>query len=225
MTNKNYETISTTVSIHPLLRLLSNSSSLFLNEVKYEEISPIRHTPSTTNIDLSQPTGASFSQHVRHVLEVEKNAIELLAKQTQAQKASYQERITKELLSVLSFFSYDDESIEPVWYLCERILNESTLSTLGTVLQDIYLSHNDDPNILCGICKYLTTFDLDEVSPWGPLILIGMLNHKDETVKEYAVMLLDNWKDETLIPVLRNLDCKSSWLRAYIQDVLSSLGG
>lgn len=225
MTNKNYETISTTVSIHPLLRFLSNSSSLPLSEVKYEETPPIKQTPSTTNIDLSQSIGTSFSQYVRQVLEVEKNALELLAKHTQAEKASYQERITKELLSVLNFFSYDDESIEPVWYLCERILEESTLSTLGTVLQNIYLSHNDESNILCGICKYLTTYDLDEVLPWGPLILIGMLNHKDETVKEYAVMLLDNWKDETLVPVLRNLDCKSSWLKAYIQDVLSSLGG
>lgn len=225
MTNETYETISTTINIQPLLGFLTKSSSLQANDVKYEEVPISKYSHSATNGDSSQSLGTSFSQSTRLALEVEKNTLELLAKYTQEKNIAYQKRITKELQSVLRFFSYDDESIEPVWYVCERILEESPLSTLGTVFQNIYLSHNDEPNILCGICKYLTTYDLDEVSPWGPLILIGLLNHKDETVKEYAVMLLDNWKDKTLIPVLRNLDCKSSWLKAYIQDVLSSLGG
>lgn len=57
------------------------------------------------------------------------------------------------------------------------------------------------------------------------MILIGLLNHKNETVKEYAVMLLDNWKDKSLVPVLRNIDCKSKWLQEYIKDVLFSLEG
>ena len=59
--------------------------------------------------------------------------------------------------------------------------------------------------------------------PWGPTMLVGLLSHKNESVKEYAVAIVENWTDIDLLPLLKNLDCASVWLKEYIQDVVSYL--
>ena len=50
-----------------------------------------------------------------------------------------------------------------------------------------------------------------------------LLSHKNESVKEYAVAIVENWADIDLLPLLKNLDCASVWLKEYIQDVVSYL--
>ena len=40
-----------------------------------------------------------------------------------------------------------------------------------------------------------------------------------ETVKEYAVAVVENWKSVEILPILRNLDCSSSWLKKYIEII------
>lgn len=217
--------VSSTVSIHPFCKFLFSNSSFQDDTLEFEEEAPENKLDTTTSRFNEDSIDTSNFKATRPSLEVEKSTLGFVAKYEQEQKELLLERISNEIVARLQFFTYDDESIEPVWTVCDRIIDETSLDILGTALQGIYLSHNDCPNILCGICKYLTTYDLDEVTPWGPLILIGLLNHKDETVKEYAVLLLDNWKDKKLIPVLRNLDCQATWLQAYIKDVLLSLGG
>lgn len=223
MTENTTYNISSAVTLHPFLKFLEQNASFVQNSISFEEDCTTQELTSATNTHESKSEDTSFFQITRPSLEVEKNILGFIAHYSQEQKIRFEDRIKEEILSKLTYFSYDDESIEPVWAVCERILENTSLDVLGNALQKIYLSQNDFPNVLCGICKYLTTFDLDEVSPWGPLILIGLLNHKNETVKEYAVMLLDNWKDKSLIPVLRNLDCSAPWLKAYIADVLLSM--
>ena len=75
--------------------------------------------------------------------------------------------------------------------------------------------------IFCAPCS----FDLQQTAEWGPMILLSLLNHKNDTVKEYAVFLLENWRDLSLLPMLKNLDCRAPWLRAYIDSVVSELEG
>ena len=94
---------------------------------------------------------------------------------------------------------------------------------LGEVLQNIYVRYNDYPNMLIGICKSIGYFELNDVMPWGPTMLVGLLSHKNESVKEYAVAIVENWADIDLLPLLKNLDCASVWLKEYIQDVVSYL--
>lgn len=76
---------------------------------------------------------------------------------------------------------------------------------------------------MCGLCKCLISFDYDEVFPWGQSILVGLLNHRNETVKEYAVSLLDNWKRIELVDLLKNLEIKSNWLSEYVVSVIRAI--
>ena len=155
----------------------------------------------------------------------EKYFIEDKAKREQEKINQLIEKLTWELVVELKYFSIDDSEISSAERKILDIGEKYSFRILGEVLQTIYVKYNDYPNMLAGICKGLDRFDLDEVLPWGPTMLSGLLMHKSEVVKEYAVSLVENWSDTTLLPILRNLECSSLWLQEYISDVVKYLEG
>lgn len=166
---------------------------------------------------------STFEQRKQEISPYENYLIGYKTKKEKEKLKQLIQRLTQELVVELKYFSTDDNEVS----LAERkILNieeEYSFRVLGEVLQNIYIKYNDHPNMLAGICKGLGRFDLEEVLPWGPTMLAGLLVHKSEVVKEYAVALVENWSDVTLLPILRNLDCASLWLQEYISDVVSFL--
>lgn len=145
------------------------------------------------------------------------------AKKEQEKLDELVSKLTEELTVELRFFSMDDSELTAAERKIINIEEKYSFRVLGEVLQNIYLSCNDYPNILAGICKSLGRFDLEEVRPWGPTMLAGLLNHKSIVVKEYAVALVENWSDVSLLPFLRNIETKAEWLEAYINDVVTYL--
>lgn len=214
-------TFSSETSFTPLLFSLITSSSFQYDDMELEA-KPLSFGLNAKRDDMAD-TSNFYS--ARFPLEIEKFSINAIAEYEKNQKKILLKNITDKLAAKLSLFAFDDESMESIWKICDSMQNNIPVSVVGEALQRIYLEYNDYPNVLCGICRLLSSFEMSEVTPWGQMILIGLLNHKHETVKEYAVVLLDNWKDSTFIPVLKNLDCHSAWLRAYIDEVLQSLEG
>ncbi len=214
---------TSTINLESFRKDLIISSSFEDGLLEFDEEFPFVNSVTATSPLNNDEANSSNFGNARSSLEIEKYTLGFVAKYVKEQKKALLKHITNDLVSKLRYFSYDDESMDAIWMTYDSILEKISIEYLGEVLQGIFLSHNDYPNILCGICRLLTSLELDEVYPWGPMILVGLLNHKNETVKEYSVILLDNWKDKSLIPVLRNIDCHSSWLQAYVQDVLLSL--
>ena len=98
-----------------------------------------------------------------------------------------------------------------------------SMKMLGDVIQTIYIRNFDNSSIMAGICKALMRYDIEEVTPWGPTMLAGLINHPSEMVKEYVVELIDNWDDKELLPILSTIEIKSKWLTNYINDVVDRL--
>lgn len=128
------------------------------------------------------------------------------------------------LVGEFQFYDYSQDSENSFWKIVDEIA-ASSFSILGAALQNIVIKFYDSPNILCAVAICLCSFDLIQAEEWGPMILISLLNHKSDTVKEYATMLLDNWNDSTLLPILKNIDCHAAWLRAYMDSVIAKLEG
>ena len=128
------------------------------------------------------------------------------------------------LVNEFQFYDYSQDSENSFWKIVDEIA-ASSFSILGAALQDIVIKFYNSPNILCSVAICLCNFDLIQTEEWGPMILISLLNHKNDTVKEYATMLLDNWNDSTLLPILKNIDCHAAWLRAYMDSVIAKLEG
>lgn len=131
--------------------------------------------------------------------------------------------LTTRMVNALKYFTVEDSELTNAERLALEIERKYSSRILGEVLQNIYVKYNEYPTMLVGICKSIGHFELKDVMPWGPTMLVGLLSHKSENVKEYAVAVVENWADIDLLPVLKNLDCASEWLKAYIQDVVDYL--
>lgn len=129
--------------------------------------------------------------------------------------------LVTEIVADLNCFTHDEEYFGILEHHICNIEHEYSFETMGTVLQTIYVGYNDQPKMLVGICKALCRYDLSEVMPWGPTMLAGLLNNKSELVKEYAIELVENWADIRLLPLLKNLEISTKWLKAYLQDVIN----
>ncbi len=132
------------------------------------------------------------------------------------------ERWMPELLQKLQLYSYDEESEAFFWPLIDKISSIST-SIMSEMLSKIVINHFDSPNVLCAVAVILSSFDLTEISNIGPIIMMALLSNKNETVKEYAVILLDNWEDPSLLPLFKSFDCSSVWLKSYLKRVICNL--
>ncbi len=172
-------------------------------------------------------TKEAFSSEIVHPLFIYQNSKQL--KEYLEKNDIYKGQIVNKLVSVLykDLREYTLDSCE--MSLAERriidIEQNYTMAILGEVLQKIYIKHFDEPLILAGICDCLCRFDLSEVNPWGPAMLAGLLNHKSETVQEYATLLIENWSDISLLPMLESIDFSSKWLIEYVKEVIAYLKG
>lgn len=133
------------------------------------------------------------------------------------------EQTTALLFLALRCFENADE--ESFWRITDEIVSSKANVIIGQACQKIVFEHFDSVHALCCIAKFLTNFDLPDAEPWGPIVLASLLNHKDAQVVESAVILLDNWEDAKLLPLLKNLSFSSDWLCGYIDEVVVRLGG
>lgn len=163
---------------------------------------------------------------VLQTADISHNDRMLMEKEAQTERSRLDEiaeEQAKRLAAALKYFSKDDRDISYAENLAFEVEKDYSTRILGEALQKNYLRYNDYPDMLAGICKILQNFELREVSPWGPTILMGMLNHKSETVLEYAAAVVEDWADTELLPVLRNLNCSSGWLKEYINSIVKYL--
>lgn len=138
------------------------------------------------------------------------------------ERSQYIKNWIPKLVQKLQFYSYDEESEAFFWPIIDKISSVST-SIMSEILSKITIDYYDCPNILCAVATILCSFDLEEVENIGPTIMMALLSNKNETVKEYAVILLDNWESPSLLPLFKHFDCSSPWLKSYLKRVIDDL--
>ena len=203
--------------------VLPFSSSIKAEPFEVLETSNLIELSQTQHLSISKDTETGNFWIQRKPLSFEKAYLGSIAKYENEVREQYISNATQQLIDRLKFYNYDDETEELFWPVIDDIVTKFSISVLGSAFQSIIVKYNDFPNILCGVAKCLCSFDLPDTSSWGPMILISLLSHKSETVKEYAVMLLENWENRDLLPILRNIDCHATWLRGYINSVIANL--
>lgn len=132
--------------------------------------------------------------------------------------------LSRKLESLLNIYPFETDIETRCEDFIIEIEHKYSFNILGGVIQTIYTNNYDKPSYLIGICNALLRYDLEEVKPWGSVILSGLINHPNETVKEYVVQLIDNWNDKSLLPMLKTIDISSEWLREYVNDVIKKIG-
>lgn len=222
MTNHIFQTPLDNGDDSSIFRTLPQSSSLRTTSYEILESIDSEFSSKTGNF-IANTDNLSYNNSQRELSDFEKRVIESVVQHDTRSKEQYALEIKPKLINRLKLYNYDEDSENYIWSLIDEIIIKVSLHDIGSIFQDIVIKYNDFPNILCAIAKCLCSFELNETMSWGPMILIALFSHRNETVKEYAVMLLDNWEDRSLLPILRNLDCRSIWLQEYINCVVKKL--
>ncbi len=203
-----------------LQQLLLSSSA---RKMPYEIVDPQNILYASSRYFDKAWTGNFGKQRTPFIYESE--VLSSIARDNDEVRKSAIEKVAQELLERFKLYNYDDDSEMLFWSEIDESITKTSMSIFGAALQSIIAKYNDYTNVLCAVAKCLCSFDLEQTAEWGPMVLIALLNHKNETVKEYAVFLLENWEDRNLLPILRNLDCHATWLREYIDSVVIGLEG
>lgn len=201
------------------IRFNDDNSSLFRKLFALVS-EPIKDEETTCSITLKEETPKLKNEKIS---EIEKMKVEEQAQNQVIEFDAFISRLTKQLINLLEYFSTDESEVSRAERMIWDIEEKYGARVLGEILQNIYVQYNDYPQMLMGICKSIGRFELHEVMPWGPTMLVGLLSHKNENVKEYAVSVVENWADIDLLPILRNFDCSSLWLKDYVENVVSYL--
>ena len=134
------------------------------------------------------------------------------------------EQLSEKFKEKLAFLQFDFDINSELEDLVVEIEHKHSLRVLGDVIQTVYVDCYNIPSYMVAICNALRRYDLDEVRPWGIVLISGLINHPDETVQEYVVQLIDNWNDKALLPILSTIEVSSSWLKKYIDSVIKCIG-
>lgn len=131
--------------------------------------------------------------------------------------------IENKLTKALKEYSIESETLSQAEEVVCEIADKYSMRLLGEALTEIYINCYDQQNVIAGICSSLERFDASEVSPWGQSIVIGLVNHNSNLVKERVISLIENWGDTSLLTVLKNIDISSTWMREYVNEVIAYL--
>ncbi len=183
--------------------------------------------------EIGQQSNASFilvksssSAPIFPVKSISKEEISQFADEINNEEQVYDQQIKQirnELVIALEDYSLESETMSKAEELVCQIADKYSLRFLGEVLTEIYVGCYSQQNVISGICSSLERFDAEEVSPWGQSIVIGLVNHKSDLVKERVVSLIENWSDTSLLPALKSIEISSAWMKEYINGVITYL--
>ena len=144
-----------------------------------------------------------------------------LLKEGKERKQRIEEGI-KKLGFELEKISDEPDSYYPSENIFDKMYNTYS-DVISDIVQKIYLNNYHRVNILLGICNIFKRYDFEELNPWGQSTIIGLLNHKNDAVKESALSVIENWENPEMISILENIDCSKSWMKKYISDIVAHL--
>lgn len=202
-----------------------------LNALRFE----YKHLPSmplssvnedTDNQDQLEIVKVSSTPNISHNSFSSVESSSYLPEELVSKEQQYKQTVSKiesKLLLALKDFSIESEKMSYAESLIYEYSKQYTLRLVGEALTDIYIKCYDQPKVIAGICSSLERFDASEVSPWGQSIVIGLVNHNNDYVKERVISLIENWGDSSLLPALKSIDIKSKWMQEYVDDVVEYL--
>lgn len=206
-------------------------SDLLSGLVSSSEIVPIYSEANMPRFEMGSEKGQNItsisedinnSTSARGITSFERNTLDYFAQNDEIRRGKLIEEAVSKLMKVMRWYDYSKDSENMIWEVVDDI-STSSLAILGAALQRIVINYYDKENILCGVAKCLCGFDLDQTAEWGPIILLSLLNNRSDIVKENAVLLIENWQNISMLPMLKCLDCHATWLRDYIACVVSDL--
>jgi len=127
-------------------------------------------------------------------------------------------------------FSLAKESLEDCrWHPAEKILRDALhYDNIGETMTLLCSSDKID-TVLCKrnpaeIIKIIGRLDYDEVKDWIVPILKDALKNDDISIRDSAVMAIENFENKELFYLLKEHNESIDWLKDYINEIIQKDG-
>jgi hypothetical protein len=130
--------------------------------------------------------------------------------------------LTPDFMQILKDEDFEFGYVSRSEDLVREQLKINTLATKNW-LSEMFISSFSDEKILIGILRLLGRFEEDIISPQGQTMAIAALNHNSPEIKELGIRAFESWQSKSSLGILASLDIKESWLKNYLDQVISDL--
>lgn len=121
----------------------------------------------------------------------------------------------------------NDEFVDGAVSNSERYIqencNDDSLKYIKSALMNMYLDNLDNEKILTGILLMISCIPYDVARPEGPIMAMGLLQNKNNGVRDRAVQAFERWNSKKGISILKSLYCDRRWLQRYVEKVITYL--
>lgn len=92
------------------------------------------------------------------------------------------------------------------------------------ILNEIFLEHLDDENIIVKIFRAFSKISYDETYPNAQTMCIAAFSLNNVAITEVVVELFETWRNDSALNILKQLNnIEAKWLKQYIDDVIKEL--
>lgn len=120
---------------------------------------------------------------------------------------------------------HNDEFIDGTITNSEKYMyenyNTNTDNFIKTALMNLYLRNLSNSKVLTGILMMISTISYSQAEPEGPIMAIGLLQNKDNEIRDKAIQAFERWNSKKGISVLKSLKCDKKWLQLYVDKVIA----
>lgn len=180
---------------------------------------PIRSSQSTEQL-LNGFTTITFHDSSTYDGSISfSNAEDEVAKYEKNQKQIVQQYM-EDILSVILQDEFIDGEISKSAIYINKAYSNDEIEYVKTALMQLYTQNTRNAKILEGIMVMISSVSYDIIEPQGPIMALGLLQHKDLAIRDRAIQCYEQWNSKKGLEALKSLDCHPKWLQQYVEKII-----
>ena len=186
------------LSVHGLQHMKNNSKDI-LNPVVSNAIS------EATSKELIKSKLSFIRQPFQEINKIRKQLID---------------QYKTEIISIIQNDNFEDGVYSQSEAFIDDHLTSENVSYIKSALNELYLQFIKNSHVLTGIMLMAGRILYDVAWPELPTMAIGLLQHRDDEVRDRAIQAFERWNSKKGLDVLESLRCEKSWMQRYVDKVI-----
>lgn len=125
-----------------------------------------------------------------------------------------------EIISIIQNDNYEDGFYSQSEAFIDNQLTYDNIPYVKSALNELYIEFLKNSHVLTGIMLMSGRISYDDAFPELQTMAIGLLQHKDDEVRDRAIQVFERWNSKKGLHVLESLRCEKNWMQRYVDKVI-----
>ena len=183
----------------PRLQYIKNNSTDILNPVISNAL------PKATSTEIATSNLSVTNKSFQEINTIRKQLVE-------------QYKI--EILSIIQNDIFEDGFYSQSESFIDDQLTHDNIAYIKSALNELYIEFIKNSHVLTGIMLMCGRVSYDDAFPELQTMAIGLLQHKDDEVRDREIQSFERWNSKKGLNVLESLRCEKTWMQRYVNKVI-----